>query len=204
MNKFNFFVFLVVICLVISISVIGVMMIKSEYKLVKDVFFVMYKMDKVVCVIMKGNVEDICIVEVKGCEKVVKSEFEVNYSLFKKYSIDVCFVKVDVNYVVVKEKCDDLVGNVKDVCFKEVKVVYVMVKVDVNFVEKIVDVNMVVCEKISDVNVKVSEMKMDVCKDVSVEKCDVEYVVVKEKCDVLVGDVKVVCIKDVKVCFGQF
>lgn len=123
--RYQFIGIVVVIGFVFSIGVFVVDMLKDEYKVSKDSIEVVYKLDKVVCDVFSGNVKDVCKVEVKGKEKIVKVELELKYKLFVKVSYDVSVVKVEVEYVVVKEKCDDKLGVDKDVCVKDVKVVEV-------------------------------------------------------------------------------
>lgn len=138
---------------------------------------------------MKGNDCDVCCVQVKGDYNVVKVNVMVECDGIEVVCNCVVKEKVEVDYDVVKIKCDVMKGNEKDICVKDVKVVYMCVKVgdEVSYV------------KVMGIVKDVSEVCCDVVKDIN----DVNYKVVKECCDVMFGDVKIKCQNDVVVKFKK-
>lgn len=172
---------LLVFVLVVLVGIVFVNFIKLVYFQVKDEVKVMFKVECDKCDLMFGNVKDVCQECVKGQEKVVFVNLEYQYIGKEKDCNDYLEVCYDVIYKVVKEMCDDKLGNVKDVCVVEVKVQYDKVKVEL---------------KVNKVIVKVEFNVVEV-------KFEVDYKVVKECCDSLFGDVKDSCQVSVKVCYFQ-
>src|SRR5262245_41861718 len=89
----------------------------TENKRIED----QYKADRDACKSMTGNQKDICIETAKGKEKVAKAENDAAYKDTEKAHYDARIARVEADYAVAKEKCDDLSGNQKDVCVKEAK-----------------------------------------------------------------------------------
>jgi hypothetical protein len=125
---------------------------------------------------MSGNAKDICMAEASGKEKVAKAELEANYKPSGKASRKVRDEKVEADYKVAMEKCNDKGGNVKDVCVKEAKAAMKSAKADAK------------------ANKKVGEARKDATED----KRDAEYSVAKEKCAAMAGAAKDGCMADAK------
>jgi hypothetical protein len=84
--------------------------IESEYKAAKEK-----------CDAMQGNAKDVCEKEAKGKEKVAKAELDAKKNPSERNQRKVQEAKIDADYDVAKEKCDDLKGNEKDACEKDAK-----------------------------------------------------------------------------------
>ncbi|SEK57745.1 hypothetical protein [Nitrosovibrio tenuis] len=89
-----------------------------------------YKVDKARCDSLAGNAKDICMAEVKGKEEVAEAELEARYKPSKENHYKARLAKVEADYKVAKERCDDLAGNAKEVCLKEAKAAEAAAKAD--------------------------------------------------------------------------
>lgn len=96
-------------------------MSKDEYKAYKDKIDATYKVSKEKCESFSGNAEDICIEEAKARHNADKASLEAKYKPTDKTQYEARIAKVDGDYSVAIEKCDDFDGNVKDVCIEEAK-----------------------------------------------------------------------------------
>jgi hypothetical protein len=96
-------------------------MTKDAYKAEKERIENDFKTDKAACKDMKANAKDVCMAEAKAKQKVAKAEAEANYKNTSKARTQARVAKVDADYSVAKEKCDDLSGNAKDACVREAK-----------------------------------------------------------------------------------
>jgi hypothetical protein len=79
------------------------------------------KAAKAKCKDMKANAKDICMAEANGNEKVAKAELALKMKDTPKNRYDVVAAKADAQYMVAKEKCDDMKGKEKNACEKEAK-----------------------------------------------------------------------------------
>ncbi|SFF22795.1 hypothetical protein [Nitrosomonas sp. Nm166] len=104
-----------------SASVIADTMSKDEYKIQKDKIDATYKVDKERCESLSGNAEDVCVAEAKGRRDVDKANLEAKNNPTDKNQYDARMARIDADYAIAKEKCDDLNGNAKDVCVEEAK-----------------------------------------------------------------------------------
>src|SRR4051812_20813737 len=94
---------------------------KDVYKADKDKIEADSKAAKATCGKLTGNAKDVCQAEAKAKEKIDKAELEARYKNTDKARYDAQVAKVDAEYSVAKEKCDDKTGKDKDVCVKEAK-----------------------------------------------------------------------------------
>jgi len=94
---------------------------KDEYKAYKDKIDATYKVSKEKCESFSGNAEDICAAEAKARHNVDKASLEAKYKPSDKTRYEARIAKVDGDYSVAIEKCDDFDGNAKDVCIEEAK-----------------------------------------------------------------------------------
>ena len=154
---------------------------KSEYKQAKERAEASYKSEKANCGAMSGNAKDICIEEAKGHERVAKAEAEYSYSKKGKDLVALNKAKVESNYKVAKERCDDQNGNAKDVCVKEAKATRDKGMADIK------------------ANKEIGEAR----KDAADTKRDADYKVAAEKCDAMSGDAKSTCVKSAKSQYGK-
>jgi len=94
---------------------------KDAYKAEKDSISATYKADKEKCSSLKGNAKDVCEAEAKGNEKTAKAEAEAKYKNTASARRDARKARVEADYKIAKEKCDDLSGDQKSACIKEAK-----------------------------------------------------------------------------------
>ena len=73
------------------------------------------------CDALSGNKKDICVAEAKMKRDVAKADLNANLKNTADARRDAAVKKVDAEYDVAKEKCDDLAGNATDVCVKDAK-----------------------------------------------------------------------------------
>ena len=96
-------------------------MSKDEYKAYKDKIDATYKVSKEKCESFSGNAEDICTEEAKARHNADKANLEAKYKPTDETQYEARIAKVDGDYSVAIEKCDDFNGNAKDVCIEEAK-----------------------------------------------------------------------------------
>lgn len=161
------------------------MLSKDEYKSQKDRIEADYKMAKERCDALKDNAKDICQQEAKGNEKIAKAELDARNKGTDKARKEAAEAKIDAQYEIAKEKCDDLKGNDKDVCVKDAKAVEQRAKADL---------------KAGSVGATAS---VDDRKDAREDAKDAQYAAAKERCDALSGDTKDKCQADVKSRYGK-
>ena len=96
-------------------------MSKEALKTEKDRIDSTFNSEKEQCKSMKGNAKDVCMAEAKARQKIAKAEAEANFRNTSKARTDARVARVDAEYSVAKEKCDDLSANAKDACIREAK-----------------------------------------------------------------------------------
>lgn len=154
---------------------------KADYSTGKTTIAAQYKTDKDACASQAGNAKDICMQEAKGKEKIARAELEHSYTGKAKDAVKVREAKVDAEYMVAKEKCDDLAGNPKSLCETEAKTARTKGMADAKMKKEI------------------SEAKVDAAQ----VKRDADYKVAIEKCDAMAGDAKTSCVANAKSTFGK-
>ena len=164
----------------------------DAYKAEKDRIDAAYKADKAACKPLSGNAQDVCEVSAKGKRDVAKAEAEAHYKNTAAARYDARKAKVEADYKLAKEKCDDLAGNNKDVCVKEAKSAETRGLADAK-------VDKVAAESSQSSAQKVAEARKDAVED----KREAEYKVAVEKCDALAGDAKSRCVAEAKARFGR-
>lgn len=164
----------------------------DDYKARVDQATTQYKADKEQCKALSGNAKDVCMEEAKGKEKIAKADAEAAYKNTDGARYDARVARVEADYAVAKEKCDDLNGNAKDVCVKEAKAAEVKGKADAK-------VNKVSSETQHEAAVKTADARADAAED----KRDADYKVAIEKCNSLAGAAKDQCVKDAQVRYGK-
>lgn len=96
-------------------------MTKDAYKAEKEHVEDDYKADKARCRYLLGNDEDVCVAEVNGNHATAKAALEARYQPSKENRYKADIARVEADYEVAKEKCDDQSGNEKDICLKDAK-----------------------------------------------------------------------------------
>jgi hypothetical protein len=165
---------------------------KPQYKVNKENISAAYKREKAACSSMSGNANDICVEEAKAKEKIAKADLEKQYKPGIKTTYKAKVAKAEAEYAVAKERCDDQAGNAKDVCVKEAKAIETTALADAKMTEKT-----------SDVTANAKEKVMDARKEASDDKATAQYKLATEKCDSLAGQVKVKCVADAKLQYGN-
>lgn len=116
--------------LAFSIGALAEGLTKDIYKAHKESIEAEYKVAKSACASMGGNQRDICIAQAKGKEKVALAELKANYQPTAKTQYQARIARVEADYAIAKEQCDDRAGDAKDVCVKEAKAAEAAAKAD--------------------------------------------------------------------------
>jgi hypothetical protein len=157
------------------------LMTRDAYNAEKDRIEAEYKTAKEACNKLSGNAEDVCKAEAKGKQRIAEAELDARNQGTVKARADARVARAEADYLVAREKCDDLAGNAKDVCVKEAKAAETKAKADAKADRKVADAR----------------------KDAAESKRDADYRVAVERCDRLAGDAKDTCVKDAKARFGK-
>jgi len=181
MNKLYMSAITLVIGLALSSGASAAGMSKDQYKAEKNSISAAYKADKDNCKSMSGNAKDICMAEASGKETVAKADLEANHKPSAKARRTAREEKVEADYKIAMEKCDDKGGNLKDVCVKEAKAAMKSAKADAKADKKVGEVR----------------------KDAAADKRDAEYSVAKEKCEAMAGAAKESCMADAKALYKK-
>lgn len=199
----NLTIIVAVVSLMFSVSTIAQTMSKQDYEAGLEQAESEYKSNKENCKSLTGNVADICIAEAKGKEKVAKANLEANYKNTKKAHYNAEVAKAEADYLVAKERCDDLAGNDKDVCVKEAKAAKTAAKADAKARMKTSKAFDKAKEESNEARTEAKEKSTDAQRDATVDKRDAEYAVAKQKCDTLSGTAKDDCINKAKADYGK-
>jgi hypothetical protein len=154
---------------------------REEVKTQKNQIETTYKSDKESCGSLSGNSKDICMEVAKGHEKTAKAELEYRQSGKQSDYVDWSKARINADYSVAKEKCDDLSGNQKDVCVTSAKSE----------------------RKKAMANVELMKDTQDAKQDAVNDKQKADYKVAAEKCNALSGDAKDSCVEQAKMQYGQ-
>ena len=165
---------------------------KSEYKAAKDQAHAAYKAHKAKCDSLAGNAKDICEAEAKAQKMRAEADAKAAYKNDREAWYDQKVAHADADYLVAKEKCDDLGGNDKDVCREEAKAAHTKAKADAK-----------AARKSGEAQGEARKETNDARKDAAEDKRDADYKVEIERCDNLAGDAKDQCVKHAKQMFGK-
>jgi hypothetical protein len=122
MSTLNIKMATLAIGLAFSASAMAEAMTKTDYKASKARISAEYKTGKSGCASLSDNAKDICIVEAKGKQKVARAELEASYRPTPRNQYKALVAKADADFLVAREKCDDLAGDPKRACVLEAKV----------------------------------------------------------------------------------
>jgi hypothetical protein len=89
------------------------------------------KAAKAKCDTMEGNAKDVCQAEAKANEKIAKAELAAKKDPTPRNQRRAAEAKVDGEYDVAKEKCDDMKGDEKRACEKQAKAQRDQAKADI-------------------------------------------------------------------------
>jgi hypothetical protein len=180
-SNFNFKTALLAGALLVLPVAHAATMSKADYTAAKTRISADYKADKAACASLAGNAKDVCVEEAKAKEKVARAELEYSYSGKAADRNHVMVTQAKADYLVAKERCDDLAGNAKDVCVKEAKA----------------------AEKKALADIGMGQHMGPTKNKAASEKLEADYKVALEKCNALAGDTKTSCVAAAKVTFGQ-
>lgn len=108
---------------------------KADYQAAQARIAAEYKFTRAKCDALAANAKDVCILEAKGGEKVAKAELEARNNPNEKTRYELALAKVDADYVVAKEKCDERKGDDRAACVKEAEAVEARARADAKDVQ---------------------------------------------------------------------
>ncbi|MEO7464886.1 MAG: hypothetical protein ABIV42_05390 [Nitrosospira sp.] len=120
MNRFG----AIAIALSVALSsgaMAGPSMTQDVYTSEKERIKTEFKAQKERCDSFSGNAKDICLAEAKGNQDVAEAELAARHKPSKDSRYQANAAKINAEYEVAKEKCDDRAGNTKDICLKDAK-----------------------------------------------------------------------------------
>lgn len=121
MNNLNINVIALALGLAFSAGAMAHSMSKSDYKAGKDVIAVEFKLDKESCISLSGYLNDICLADANGKEKVARANLEYSYKPTRTTRYQAHIAKAEAVYAVAKEQCDDMDNSAKEMCVIEAK-----------------------------------------------------------------------------------
>lgn len=165
---------------------------KSQYDDVKAQAEAAYKIEREKCDSLAGNAKDICVAEAKANMMRAEAKAKAAYKNTRSAWYDQQVKDAEADYIVAKEKCDDLGGNDKDVCVKEAKAARTKAIADAKAQRKTADAQ-------GEARKETNEARHDAAED----KRDADYKVQLQRCDDLAGDAKDTCVARAKRTFGK-
>jgi hypothetical protein len=165
---------------------------RGATKAEKDRIAAEYKADRERCGGLAGNAKDVCQAEARAKQRMAESDLVARTNNTPKTRYDARVVRAEGEYLVAKERCDDLSGNPKDVCLKEAKAAETKAKADATAERKSTEAHKDAAERSAEARSDAAEVKRDA-----------DYRVAVERCDRLAGDVKDTCVRDAKARFGK-
>jgi len=151
-----------------------------------------YKMEREKCDSLAGNAKDICVAKARANMMRAEAKAKAAYKNTRSAWYDQQVQNAKADYMVAKEKCDDLGGNDKDVCVTEAKAARTKAIADAKAQRK-------TGEAQSEARKETKEARHDAAED----KRDAEYKVELQRCDDLSGDAKDSCVQRAKRTFGK-
>jgi hypothetical protein len=165
---------------------------KSQYDDAKAQAEAAYKIEREKCASLAGNAKDICVAEAKANMMRAEAKAKAAYKNTRSAWYDQQVKDAEADYIVAKEKCDDLGGNDKDVCVKEAKAARTKAIADAKAQRKTADAQ-------GQARKETNEARHDAAED----KRDADYKVQLQRCDDLAGDAKDTCVARAKRTFGK-
>jgi hypothetical protein len=149
---------------------------KSEYKATKEQAAATFRAAKAKCESLAGNAKDLCQVEAKAQRMRAEADAEAAYKNTREAWYEQRVAYADADYLVAKERCDDLGGNPKDVCREEAKAAHTKAKVDAK-----------AARNTGQAQGEAREEANEARKNAAQDKRDADYKVELERCDTLAG-----------------
>ena len=165
---------------------------KSEYKSMKEQAAASYRADKAKCESFAGNAKDLCQAEAKAQRMRTEADAEAAYKNTPEAWYGQRVAHADADYLVAKERCDELGGNAKDVCREEAKAAHTKAKADAK-----------AARKVGQAQGEARDEAIDARRNAAQEKREADYQVELERCDTLAGSGKDQCVRRAKQTFGK-
>jgi hypothetical protein len=156
-------------------------MSKEAYKDSKVKIDNTYKIESKACDTASGNAKDICVETAKGKQNIAKTDLEYQYTGKASDKRDAQEARIEAEFEVAKERCDDKAGNENDVCMTQAK----------STREKAM------------ASLGMHAETTEIQKDANHEMRKADYKVAYEKCDSFSGDAKNSCIQAAKKQYGM-
>lgn len=102
----------------------------EQYRAELDRIGANYKAAKARCVSLRGNRKDVCEKQAKGNEKVARAALEAQRKNTDRARREVAMVRIEAEYEVARERCDDERSGQKDVCLKSARTDYENARAD--------------------------------------------------------------------------
>jgi hypothetical protein len=191
MNINKYFFFMLVIT-GLSGAVRAETISKEAYETTKSEADVTFETEKRKCQAFSGNAQDICLAEAKGAHSVAHANAEANYKGTEHARLKAAKSKVDADYQIAHERCDNLSGNKKDICQQEAK----SEKTKGYEAAKLASKN-------AEATTEFMKTKKEAKEQAGQAIRDADYEVAIEKCDRFSGKTKEQCVQDAKNKFGK-
>jgi len=153
---------------------------RSQYQTEKDAISQRYDAARDVCAQRSGNAKDICIKQAELDRTIATGELDVRDRGTVDAREDAQRERINAEYSLADEKCDDLGGNKKSVCQKEARATRDKALADL----------------------KADVTRQDADTKAVKERREADYKVALQKCESLAGDAKSACKDDAKRRFG--
>jgi hypothetical protein len=153
---------------------------RSEYQTEKDAIAQRYDAARDACAQRAGNAKDVCIKQAELDRTIATGELDVRDRGTADAREDAQRDRINAEFSLADEKCDDLGGNKKSVCEKEARATR--------------------DKALADLKADVARQEADT-KAVK-ERREADYKVALQKCESLAGDAKSACKDDAKRRFG--
>jgi len=167
-------------------------MTKSQYNEANAQAKSTYKSERAKCDALAGNAKDICVAEADATMIRAEASAKAAYKGTRKARYDQQVKNAEADYLVAREKCDEMGGNTKDVCVKEGKAARTKSIADAKAHLKAEDAQ-------GEARKEIDEARHDAAED----KRDAEYKVAIQLCDGLAVDAKDNCVQRAKQTFGK-
>jgi hypothetical protein len=165
---------------------------KEAYDTANSEADVTFETAKQKCRSFSGNAQDICLAEAKGAHSVARANAEANYKGTEYWRLKAAKSKVEAEYQIAKERCDDLSGNKKDICQQEAKA------------EKTKGYEAAkLASKSAEATTEFMKTEKEAKEKAGQAVRDADYKVALEKCDQFSGQTKEQCVHDAKNKFGN-
>jgi hypothetical protein len=165
---------------------------KNAYETANSEADAAFETAKQKCQSFSGNTQDICLAEAEGAHSIARANAEANYKGTEQARLKAAKSKVEAEYQIAKERCDDLSGNKKDICQQEAKAE----KTKGYEAAKLASKNV-------DATTEFMNTKKEAKEQAGQAMRDADYKVAIEKCDLFSGKGKETCILDAKNRFGK-